>query len=152
MDVTSSLSFPRGSADMSWWVNGQERRRMKLVLQSHERLGTTVLLVMFASIHPARGQEILSAAGAGDAARVAQILEADPRQANARDDQGTCPLHIAAKQCRADMMEMLLSRGADVNAKDKDGQTPLDRFAQSWCYDQERIVKLLRSRGGTAKN
>lgn len=92
----------------------------------------------------------LQGAVGGGQIQVAEFLLAHGTDANIEDEQGTRPLHLAAKQCRADMIEVLLASGADINPKDKDGQTPLDRFAQSWCYDQERIVKLFRVRGGKA--
>jgi cytohesin len=41
------------------------------------------------------------------------------------NERGLMPLHLAADEGRKAMVELLLSRGADVNAKDYSGRTPL---------------------------
>jgi ankyrin repeat protein/beta-lactamase regulating signal transducer with metallopeptidase domain len=41
------------------------------------------------------------------------------------NERGLTPLHLAADKGRKAMVELLLSRGADVNAKDYSGRTPL---------------------------
>jgi len=140
---------------------------MKLVLLSHVKVGTAVLLLSLASIYAACGQEILSAAGAGDTTKGANSTDKSiplytavqsgnletvnnllthGADVNAGDDQGNHALHIAAKACRMDLVETLLAHGADVNIKDRDGETPMDRFAQSSCRD-EKLAKLLGEHG-----
>lgn len=44
---------------------------------------------------------------------------------NARDNQGYAPVHNAARNRLAHVIEMLAGRGADVNARDSDDYTPL---------------------------
>lgn len=41
-----------------------------------------------------------------------------------RDRYGSTSLHIAALFCNADVAEILLQSGANINAKDNDGETP----------------------------
>ena len=44
---------------------------------------------------------------------------------NARDDWGATPLHYAASKANIPLVELLLERGANVNARMKNGETPL---------------------------
>ena len=46
---------------------------------------------------------------------------------NVADDGGLTPLHYAAEGLHKGMVEMLIAKGADVNAKDKEGLTPFDK-------------------------
>jgi ankyrin repeat protein len=62
-----------------------------------------------------------------DLAKAKAIIEADPKAVNARDNKAASPLHLAAELCNQQMVELLLSKGADVNARDDDGETPLFR-------------------------
>jgi hypothetical protein len=54
------------------------------------------------------------------------------------------PLHLAAAQGNYDTIELLLSCGADVNAKTSYGRTPLERAAR---YGHASVVQLLLFRG-----
>lgn len=54
------------------------------------------------------------------------------------------PLHCAARGNNVDIIAILLDRGCDPNAKDKDETTPL-----SWgaCHDSKEAIELLIERG-----
>jgi cytohesin len=60
---------------------------------------------------------------------------------NARRDDGWTPLHSAAFSGRKEIAELLIAKGANVNAKAKGGDTPLD------AADRETAA-LLRKHGG----
>jgi ankyrin repeat protein len=67
-------------------------------------------------------------------------------EANARDHFDRTPLHIALT-CKYNvnvMTQFLIDHGADVNASDKNGWTPLLRAAQNGYYE---VVKLLCMHG-----
>lgn len=55
--------------------------------------------------------------------RVKQMLDQSPRRIKARDEWGHTVLHYGSYH--ADMVHLLVSRGASVNSRRKDGNTPL---------------------------
>ncbi len=59
---------------------------------------------------------------------VVQFLEQDPQAVHARDFYGCTPLHHAVRP-RKELAELLIARGADVNARSKAGNTPLHSAA-----------------------
>ncbi|MSR64427.1 MAG: hypothetical protein EXS18_01445 [Verrucomicrobiae bacterium] len=87
------------------------------------------------------GQAILSAAGTGDTVKVAHLLEANPSAVNARDSfSKRTPLHFATEKGHLDVAELLLKKGADINAQDYMGMTPLH-----WAVDRQQkdVVEFL---------
>jgi ankyrin repeat protein len=64
---------------------------------------------------------------------------------NAKWNGGLTYLHQAAVKRRNGIVELLIGKGLDVNAKDEDGDTPLD-----WANGNgnRRTADLLRKHGG----
>jgi ankyrin repeat protein len=69
--------------------------------------------------------EIFCASALGERTRVAALLKESPALARAMDPDGKTALHLAARQGQKEVMELLLAGGADVNARDSHGSTPL---------------------------
>ena len=63
---------------------------------------------------------------------------------NAKDDVGEPALHHAASQGHKEIVELLIAKGADVNAKGS-GTTPLDLAI---INGETEIADLLRKHGG----
>jgi ankyrin repeat protein len=61
----------------------------------------------------------------GSADLLTRLLDEDPGLLEARDDQGLTPLRIAVEEGRPDLVDILLSRGADAATQDDHGYTPL---------------------------
>ena len=68
---------------------------------------------------------------------------------------GMTPLHAAARKGLKEVVELLIHEGADVNAKDDDGDTPLDLALSAWEDDSPEVkaakketADLLRKHGG----
>lgn len=70
-------------------------------------------------------EAMLSACENGIVDHVLQILEKEPTLLNCRDEDGYSPLHRACYNGHTDVVKVLLSRGADVQAKTEDGWQPL---------------------------
>ena len=71
---------------------------------------------------------------------------------NARNESGGTPLHDAALGGQAAVVELLLSRGAGLNAPDSStGATPLFNAA-SWGRDEVVEVLLAKGADPTLKN
>ena len=65
-----------------------------------------------------------------------------------RDESyGATPLHWAAFRGRNEVAEFLIAEGADVNAKNKADDTPLDKAIEK---NRDDTVSLLREHGGKA--
>jgi ankyrin repeat protein len=104
------------------------------------------LAVMLSVAGRAFSDPIHSAAEKGDLPKVTALIKGDPNLVSAKDKMGMTPLHVAAKNDRKDVVEFLLENGADINAKDSNGEfSPLD-LALS-CYHYMDVVELLVSKG-----
>lgn len=78
---------------------------------------------------------------------VAQMLLRDGNvDVNSRDAEGAAALHYAARNSSLPLVEALLSAGADVEAKDNQGETPLDLSIQS--RSEKCTALLLRFKYG----
>ena len=61
---------------------------------------------------------------------------------NAKGTDGMTALHYAAVTKRLEAVELLIANGADVNAKNDDGETSLDLAIKT------ETINLLRKHGG----
>ena len=70
--------------------------------------------------------DVFDAAAAGRTRGLEELLDAEPELAQARSQDGTTALHLAARFEQRAAAELLLERGADPAARDADGRTPAD--------------------------
>jgi len=82
------------------------------------------LLFFTLTLAPAASGEIHDAASSGDIGKIKELLKKNPSLVNARDSdiRNRTPLSFAKNKETA---EFLISKGADVNARDYLGRTPL---------------------------
>ncbi len=92
--------------------------------------------------------QLLEAAKAGDLELVKKIVGEHPHIVNCRDLDGrhSTPLHFAAGYNRVGVVEFLLSRAADVHAKDKGGLVPLHNACS---YGHYEVTELLVKHGAS---
>lgn len=72
-------------------------------------------------------ESILEAVKTGDTARVKELLDHDPRLANARNERGDSPVLLAAYYGRKELLKLLLSSGAELNLYEAATVGALDR-------------------------
>ncbi|KAF8488030.1 ankyrin repeat-containing domain protein, partial [Russula emetica] len=87
------------------------------------------------------------AALAGRHFQVAQVLHRNKSSVEPRGVHETTPLHSAALYGDLEMVQVLLDYGADVNSKDRPGNTPLDYASRSGHCDDARVARLLIAHG-----
>ncbi|HTI69018.1 MAG TPA: ankyrin repeat domain-containing protein [Candidatus Limnocylindria bacterium] len=71
------------------------------------------------------GEPVATAIRAGDLAKVQLLLDERPDRLLAGDERGNQPLHWAVMTRQLPMIDELLRRGADINAKRTDGARPI---------------------------
>ena len=98
---------------------------------------------------PEPGKEIIKAAKSGDAAKIKALLATNATLIDARDKDGSTPLHCATWKGHEAVVALLLQAGADVNAQNRNehwGTTPLHAAAHA---NQAAIASLLIEHGAS---
>jgi len=96
---------------------------------------------------PEATKEIIKAAKKGQTQVVKALLAMDPNLVQARDTDGSTPLHCATWKGHPEVVALLLAAGADVNAQNQNehwGTTPLHAAAHA---DQAAIAQMLLDHG-----
>jgi ankyrin repeat protein len=76
----------------------------------------------------------------GDAAGMAAELKQHPDELNLPEDDGLTSLHLAAQNCHADVVVLLLDKGANINVRADDQATPLHLAAQEGCTNVVTVL------------
>jgi len=83
-----------------------------------------------------------------DLAKIKALLKENPKLVSSKDDFGYTLLYRAVGAGRKDIAELLLSKGADVNAKANNGMTPLHLLAAALRHEYDKgVVELLLAKG-----
>jgi ankyrin repeat protein len=96
---------------------------------------------------PEAAKDIIKAAKSGNIEKIKVLLATDTGLVNARDKDGSTPLHCACWKGHPEAVAILLAAGADVNARNQNehwGTTPLHAAAHA---NQPDIARLLIEHG-----
>jgi ankyrin repeat protein len=103
-----------------------------------ERLLETTLAELHGA--SARGEPVAAAIRARDLAPVRSLLDASAELLHAGDGRGNQPIHWAVMTRQLDVIDDLLMRGADINAKRTDGARPIHLTNGDYHYRGWRDV------------
>jgi len=94
--------------------------------------------------------DVFLAAALGDVPRLRALLDADPALVRATDPAGRTALYHAAHDLKLGAVDLLLERGAEVDARAPDGQTVVGTaITHSWDVGGPEVVARLRAAGAT---
>uniref|UniRef100_A0A914VC02 Ion transport domain-containing protein n=1 Tax=Plectus sambesii TaxID=2011161 RepID=A0A914VC02_9BILA len=94
---------------------------------------------------------VFRASGQGLVEVVTRLVTEDESRLNGKDPKGLTCLHHAATRARINVIDLLLSRGADINAVDNEGNTPLHLASEK---SKQEVVKhlLVNEADGNIRN
>jgi ankyrin repeat protein len=101
-----------------------------------------VLETKLAGLHGAspQGEAVAAAIRERDAPRVRSLLDREPELLHAGDARGNQPIHWAVMTRQLDLIDELLARGADIDARRQDGARPIQLTNGDYSYRGWRDV------------
>ena len=89
---------------------------------------TRLLESKLASLHGAssNGEAVAAAIRERDLSKVRTLLDGEPELLHTGDSRGNLPIHWAVMTRQIDIIDELLARGADINARRQDGARPIN--------------------------
>lgn len=97
-----------------------------------------MLLLWFSPTRPPYDHPLHTALRNGDVVEATRLIENGLAKVNERGRTGRTPLHYAATGGHKDVAALLIEKGAEINARDTWGLTPLD----SACFPGEVVANL----------
>ena len=126
---------------------------MRALLRTVATLTFAGALTALAQVAPSESEVraytgLHAAAAAGNAAEIERLLAAGADR-EARDGNGRTPLHVAVYRKRYDAARLLLAKGSDANALDRQRY---DAVTIAAVADDVPMLKLVLEGGASAKN
>jgi ankyrin repeat protein/L-ascorbate metabolism protein UlaG (beta-lactamase superfamily) len=107
-----------------------------------------VILILFFFAVTLFGNDIHDAIQKGDVAKVKTLISNNKELINMKSEKGQTPLHLAVQNGNQEIVEFLISQGADVNARDGEGNTTL---VTALALKKTDTAKFLLSKGADVK-
>ncbi len=107
---------------------------------SLKKIVILVILFLFLLTMTLLGNDIHDAIQKGDVAKVKALISNNKELIQTRSDKGQTPLHLAAQNDSKEIVEFLISQGADIDARDGEGNTPLLTSLASKKTDLARFL------------
>jgi ankyrin repeat protein len=85
------------------------------------------------------GPEIHRAAARGELDKIKLKLKQDANLINSLDSQSNTPLHLATRYVHTEVIKFLIANGANINARNEAGDTPLSSTI-FFCFRQRKGV------------
>lgn len=126
-------------------IKAQDNSLIKAIEQGNLKEVKTIFKTNNSKDNKWRENSLLLAV-VGNQYKIAKFLLSQGEDPNAIFRGITSPLLAAIEHGNIKMVKLLLANGANVNAKDYDGFTPLD-FAERFYPETDEIKQLLISRG-----
>jgi len=90
-----------------------------------------VIVILFFFTVILLGNDLHDAIQKGDVAKVKTLISNNNELIHMKSEKGQMPLHLAVQNGNQEIVDFLISKGADINAKDGEGNTPLITNAQN---------------------
>jgi len=107
-----------------------------------------VILFLFLFAVVLLGNDLHEAIQKGDVAKVKSLISNNKELIHKKSDKGQTPLHLAVQNGYQEIVDFLISLGADINAKDGEGNTPL---ITALALKKTDTAKFLLSKGADVK-
>src|SRR5262249_23612898 len=157
LDVAAFL-LDHGADPMGLGVNASLRQ---MVRDRGNTEREKLLEAKYASLHnaSAKGEVIAAAIRQHDLPKVKSLLDATPELLHVGDERGNQPIHWATMTRQLDVIDELLARGADINARRQDGAHPIQLtngdyhfrgwrdVPPDWPTTPAQVLAHLRTRG-----
>jgi ankyrin repeat protein len=92
-------------------------------------------------------KDMIKSAKNGNTAKMAELLDSDPSLINARDSDGSSPLHCAAWKGHVEAVALLLQRGADVADENQNGHWGGTALHAAAHGNQRAVAEVLIKHG-----
>jgi ankyrin repeat protein len=107
-----------------------------------------VIVILFFFTVILLGNDLHDAIQKGDVAKVKTLISNNNELIHMKSEKGQMPLHLAVQNGNQEIVDFLISKGADINAKDGEGNTPL---ITAIAFKKTEAAKFLISKGADVR-
>lgn len=151
------LGKATGNPICELWADSLHRHELHSALKALERISGDMIKLLLTEETNINAQDRLGrtplyySVEIGNDTVINLLLENARTDPNIVDHRGRSPLHLAASQttCSCIVVQALVSRGANLDAPDTYGSTPLHLLMQHFGHGSDKMIKLLLEWGAS---